>query len=172
MNGIEIPSEKIRHKRIKPAVDREAMAEIELRLEIPPGGVLLVRIKTVKAFMRSNDFPPDVSRGLDLPASVVKYRQSMGPVRTIHTESILVPMPFPDNSMPFNTITYMSTLVALTAGAFINLVAMRPKKEEGKEEKDERKEVEGTVEDASAEENTVVDEKAGEGEAGRGRRPG
>jgi len=47
------------------------------------------------------------------------------PVR-IFSESILVPMPFPDNSMPFNAITYVCTLIALTAGAIINLITMRP----------------------------------------------
>ena len=46
------------------------------------------------------------------------------PVR-LYTESVLVVMPFPDFSMPFNVITYVCTLVALFFGSIANVVSMR-----------------------------------------------
>lgn len=115
------------HVSLTPAKDRASMAQFELGMDLPPGGNITFSVSCIKAFLRSKDFPPDVSRGLDLPAGSVTYQPwGGGKSVRVFTESILVPMPFPDNSMPFNAITYVCTLIALTAGAVMNVVVMKP----------------------------------------------
>lgn len=139
------------HTVISPAEDRMSMAHVELGicpplpafslgtllhdirhvagLVLPPNSSAVISIACEKAFMRQADFPPDVSRGLDLPAVAVTYQavadSDSTPVR-IYSESLLVLLPFPDFSMPFNVLTYVCTLVALFFGSLVNIVALRP----------------------------------------------
>jgi len=124
------------HTSIHPALDRASMAQIELGVTIPAQATVLISIECQKAFMRQADFPADVSRGLDLPAATIVYQDEAGiapPVR-LYTESVLVVMPFPDFSMPFNVITYVCTLVALFFGSIANVVSMRAPSKDDREE--------------------------------------
>merc|ERR1711924_29344 len=82
--------------------------------------------------MRSTDFPPDMSRGLDLPAVAITYQATTAGSKPqkLYTDSLLLVMPIPDNSMPYNVITYVSTLVVLFCGSLVNVIALRPPKGE------------------------------------------
>jgi hypothetical protein len=69
-----------------------------------------------------NEFPPDVSRGFDVPAGVIRLADG----RHVYTESLLVMLPFPDFSMPFNVIAFTSTLLAFFFGSIFNMLHSSP----------------------------------------------
>jgi hypothetical protein len=69
-----------------------------------------------------HEFPPDVSRGFDVPCGVVRLADG----RHVYTESLLVMLPFPDFSMPFNVIAFTSTLLAFFFGSLFNMLHSSP----------------------------------------------
>ena len=62
------------------------------------------------AFLQFEEFPPDANRGFDVPGIILQGLEEGSP--RIYTETLMVEMPYPDFSMPYNVITLTSTLVA------------------------------------------------------------
>ena len=69
-----------------------------------------------------NEFPPDVSRGFDVPCGVLTFADGTH----MYTESMLVILPFPDFSMPFNVIAFTSTTLAFFFGSVFNMLHSSP----------------------------------------------
>ena len=99
-------------------------------------------------FLHFEDFPPNPSRGLDVPPAVIGLRPLSAqapPTARLTTEGLLVDAPLPDFSMPFNVITLCSTLLAFFFGSMLNVVVRKGRrrgegegeKEGGKKEKGE-----------------------------------
>lgn len=93
-----------------------------------------------KAFQKIDAFPPDANRGFDVPATMVVLAKSsqekfssespllsrlmfLPNVHTrVYSNLLLISMPLPDFSMPFNVITLSSTIIALMFGNVLNAV--------------------------------------------------
>lgn len=106
----------------------------QLRLEafLPPGATLVFSLQMEKAFLRLSEHPPDANRGFDIAPGVATFevlsdderctKEAASPsfTSTLFTEPLLVPLPTPDFSMPYNVITMTSTVVAFFVGTMLN----------------------------------------------------
>eukprot|EP00941_MAST-03F_sp_MAST-3F-sp1_P001576 g1576.t1 len=137
---------------IRPAEYQSSPCLLELPLTIPAKSSAVITVQYETAFLHMDEFPPDPSRGIDLPpASVMVLKGygrekrkcsdkhlkaesleavalgcNSGPVM-LYTESPLLYMPMPDFSMPYNVITLSSTVVALLFGSFFNIFSRKRK---------------------------------------------
>lgn len=115
----------LRKFRFMPSKRHSSPAELEFELDIPPVSSIQITIDYEKAFLSMSDFPPDVSRGFDVQAGVVTILSATTPVR-LYTESLLIVLPSPDFSMPFNVIAFTSTLLAFFFGSLFNTLYSSP----------------------------------------------
>lgn len=106
---------------IAPSKWRESPMEIEMTLRIPPASKLVLELPFEKDFLRYTDFPFDPNRGFDLPGGIATFTDPItGVVQTVITPKLLITMPTPDFTMPFNVITLTSTVIILFYGTFFN----------------------------------------------------
>ncbi|GBG28103.1 GPI transamidase component PIG-T [Hondaea fermentalgiana] len=142
--------------------------QLELTFDVAPGSSVLVSYAFEQAFLPLWDFPPDPNRGFDIPAAVASYsiphqpglcvqgvvaddlplaspllgRGTHGPVAgrrmREYAAPLLVSMPLPDFSMPYNVITLSSTVFAYLVGTTISIllqeVRVRPDPDEASQE--------------------------------------
>ncbi|KAI9920629.1 hypothetical protein PsorP6_000189 [Peronosclerospora sorghi] len=109
----------------------------QLRLEafVPANSTLIFSLQMEKVFLSYSEHPPDANRGFDIASGVATFniqRDSMeqstccelvrspGFTTTLFTEPLLVLLPTPDFSMPYNVITMTSTVVAFLVGTTLN----------------------------------------------------
>ncbi|KAI9030394.1 GPI transamidase component PIG-T [Hyaloraphidium curvatum] len=106
-----------------PARDRERPASLELLLLLPANTTTFVEIGFERAHLRYTEHPPDANRGFDVAGCAVTV---LGPEpRRFWSENILVALPTPDFSMPYNVITMTCTLFALYFGSLFNLLTRK-----------------------------------------------
>jgi hypothetical protein len=91
-------------------------AVLELKLSLQPLERLVVTLAYDKVFLPIEEFPPDVSRGFDIPQGVL----TVDGQHRVYTDAVLVMLPYPDQSMPFNVIAFVSTLFSLIIGNIFN----------------------------------------------------
>lgn len=146
-------------------------AIVEAKLWVPAGSTLVLGFDFFKRFLAVDDFPPDPSRGFDVPAPLARFSfiQSSGlgndptsgtkdvvgeskrkgvstdalwqgndgqllraggsdvATRVVYAygEAGLLDTPQPDFSMPFNVITFTSTVITFFLGTAINLLVRK-----------------------------------------------
>ncbi|RUS16083.1 GPI transamidase component PIG-T [Endogone sp. FLAS-F59071] len=133
----------------QPAIDRSRPSILEMRLSLPPNSITTVSIEFDKVFLKYTEHRPDANRGFDVGSAVLTtwipnggadliapgnlehalaYNDGNGsifgslqPIR-IYTETLLVSLPTPDFSMPYNVITLTCTVIALFFGSMFNLL--------------------------------------------------
>jgi GPI-anchor transamidase subunit T len=110
----------IKEMYYRPALDRNRGTQLEIRMQVPANSTVVLTYDFEKAFLRYTEYPPDANRGFDVPAAVI----TIGNV-SIRTTSLLLPLPTPDFSMPYNVIIFTSTVMALAFGHIFNLLARR-----------------------------------------------
>ena len=102
---------------------------LEALVAIPGESQVQIHVDVDKVFLLYTEYPPDANRGFDIP-----------PVRTIVHDStetnqepiivfsrpILVNLPTPDFSMPYNVITLTCTVMALFFGSMFNALTRYP----------------------------------------------
>ncbi|KAG9003247.1 Subunit of the glycosylphosphatidylinositol transamidase complex-like protein [Tulasnella sp. JGI-2019a] len=101
---------------------------IETVLQLPPTSTTVIHIAFSKSFIAYTEHPPDAERGWDLPPAVISFRLSdegVAPERRIYTRNLLIDLPTPDFSMPYNVIIMSSTVVALFFGSIFNLLTRK-----------------------------------------------
>jgi phosphatidylinositol glycan class T len=128
-----------------PSRARSAPGTMSATLTLKPGQVVVFTMQFELAFLQFEEFPPDANRGFDVPGAIVQVergRDDGGQVAStrIYTETLMIEMPYPDFSMPYNVITLTSTLLAFIAGTMLNLLGRKKALLENKSEDD--KEVE------------------------------
>lgn len=74
---------------------------------------LYIAVKFTKRFLHFTVYPPDVSRGFDLPSGIAYITPKAGTLYKEYSTQLLVLMPFPDDSMPFNVIALSSTFFSM-----------------------------------------------------------
>jgi phosphatidylinositol glycan class T len=112
----------------RPAIDRKRGTHLELRIIIPPGATLTLTYDFEKAILRYTEYPPDANRGFDAAPAIIRILSpNMGDNKGVYirTTSLLLPLPTPDFSMPYNVIILTSTVMALGFGNIFNLLVRR-----------------------------------------------
>lgn len=132
-------------------------AIIEAHLWVPAASTLVLGFDFLKRFLTVDDFPPDPSRGFDVPPPLARFHfphadvascpahendKGKNEVRTTtctaaegeglpgrivyaHGDAGLLDAPQPDFSMPFNVITFTSTIITFFLGTAINLLVRK-----------------------------------------------
>jgi phosphatidylinositol glycan class T len=113
------PIDPIQETYYRPALDRHRGTHLELLLTIPPSSSLTLTYDFEKAILRYTEYPPDANRGFDVAPAVIRLLPTDQSPRSSHqniylrTTSLLLPLPTPDFSMPYNVIILTSTVMAL-----------------------------------------------------------
>lgn len=113
----------------RPALDRRRGTQLELLISVPADSTVILTYDFDKAILRYTEYPPDANRGFDVAPAVIKLLPRPGTVSGspvyIRTSSLLLPLPTPDFSMPYNVIILTSTVMALAFGMIFNLLVRR-----------------------------------------------
>ncbi|PSN75454.1 GPI transamidase component GPI16 precursor [Corynespora cassiicola Philippines] len=118
----------IKETYYRPAVDRQRGTHLELRMIIPPASTLTLTYDFEKALLRYTEYPPDANRGFDAAPAVIRLLSPQSEDHKgiyLRTTSLLLPLPTPDFSMPYNVIILTSTVMALGFGNIFNLLVRR-----------------------------------------------
>ncbi len=120
----------IKEMYYRPAIDRKRGTQLELLLSIPPASTVTLTYDFEKAILRYTEYPPDANRGFNVAPAVIKVLNQTNPSSGagdvyIRTTSLLLPLPTPDFSMPYNVIILTSTVMALAFGSIFNLLVRR-----------------------------------------------
>ena len=160
--------------RWSPSRDRTHPSVLEAQLFVPSSvSVVRVSAQFEKAFLRTEEFPPDANRGFDVAPAVVVFppphairffRDPEGadalesplldrteglvvggnaepaeqPER-VYLNGLLLTLPTPDFSMPFNVITLVCTAMSLLSGGVLSALTRRPAWAGFKEQKAKQK---------------------------------
>ena len=117
----------------RPALDRRRGTQLELLISVPASSTVILTYDFDKAILRYTEYPPDANRGFDVAPAVIRLLgQASNPRPSIsqqpvyiRTSSLLLPLPTPDFSMPYNVIILTSTVMALAFGMIFNLLVRR-----------------------------------------------
>ncbi|KAG1670229.1 GPI transamidase component PIG-T [Nymphon striatum] len=147
-------------KYYKPGKDRQSPAHLELIFQLPPQSITEVSLEFERGFLKWTEHPPDANHGFYISAAVISAIISPSANYTsisvtssllyngfkddslssyflrIYTETLLISLPTPDFSMPYNVICLACTVVALAFGPLHNittksLVAIDPDEKTG-----------------------------------------
>ncbi|KAJ3329845.1 hypothetical protein HDU76_007039, partial [Blyttiomyces sp. JEL0837] len=112
--------------RYQPAIDRVRPSVYELSLVLPPNSQVTASLDFDRAFIKYTEHPPDANRGFDIgPGVLTMTKDSIDHPVQIFTETLLIALPTPDFSMPYNVITMTCTIMALYFGSMFNLLTRR-----------------------------------------------
>ena len=109
----------------QPSIDRKRPTVLEMKLTLPPNSKTRISIEFDKVLLKFTEYPPDANRGFDIGSAlftVSSQNQKNQTLYQVHTDPILISLPTPDFSMPYNVITMTCTLLALYFGTMFNLV--------------------------------------------------
>ncbi|KAL8693842.1 MAG: hypothetical protein Q9218_001398 [Villophora microphyllina] len=115
----------------RPALDRQRGTQLELQITVPPASTVRLAYDFEKAILRYTEYPPDANRGFDVAPAVIRILSSNGSLDDrsgavyLRTTSLLLSLPTPDFSMPYNVIILTSTVIALAFGSIYNLLVRR-----------------------------------------------
>lgn len=123
----------------RPALDRRRGTQLELLISVPPASTVVLTYDFDKAILRYTEYPPDANRGFDIAPAVIRLlpapnstgsasswsTSSSAEAVYLRTTSLLLPLPTPDFSMPYNVIILTSTVMALAFGGIFNLLVRR-----------------------------------------------
>ena len=113
----------------RPALDRRRGTQLECLITVPPSSTVVLTYEFEKAILRYTEYPPDANRGFDVAPAVLRIippstAENQGPV-FLRTTSLLLPLPTPDFSMPYNVIILTSTVMALAFGSIFTMLVRR-----------------------------------------------
>lgn len=123
----------------RPGKQRERPYELEVALRLPSRTTVTVSIDFDYIFLKWQEYPPDANHGHYIGAATIStvlpvarnytaipvdgtmFADSFNATRSgyflqIHTEALLLTLPTPDFSMPYNVICLTCTVVALAFG--------------------------------------------------------
>lgn len=119
-------SEVIKGIYYRPAVDRERGTQLELVLSVPTDSTVTLIYDIEKAILRYTEYPPDANRGFNVAPAVIRILDRENrPSVYLRTTGLLLSLPTPDFSMPYNVIILTSTVMALGFGSIFNILVRR-----------------------------------------------
>jgi phosphatidylinositol glycan class T len=102
---------------------------LHLTLSIPPQSVLIIKIPFTKLMLKYTEHRPDAERGIEIPSGTLTFigRESQAELDVksgavpsgrsrLYTTRLLLDVPTPDFSMPYNVIIMSSTVMAIFFG--------------------------------------------------------
>ncbi|XP_050306661.1 GPI transamidase component PIG-T [Anthonomus grandis grandis] len=120
--------------KYRPGKQRQKAYYLEVVYKLPPHSVTTVSIDFDYVFLKWQEYPPDANHGFYIGSAVIscvlpKVRDdsllwSQGLVQ-IRTENLVITLPTPDFSMPYNVICLACTVVALAFGPLHNTTTKR-----------------------------------------------
>lgn len=145
LNGVELTPTSIIYK---PGKQRERPYQLEVAVKVPSRTTIELSIDFDYIFLKWQEYPPDANHGHYIGAAVVSallpvaknytgvpvdgclFADSFNASRSgylvqIHTESLLLTLPTPDFSMPYNVICLSCTVVALAFGPIHSMTTKR-----------------------------------------------
>lgn len=108
----------------RPAIDRQRGTQVELVLLVPPMSEVTLTYDFEKSILRYTEYPPDANRGFIVAPAVIRILDQPQQVY-LRTTSLLLALPTPDFSMPYNVIILTSTVIALAFGSVFNILVRR-----------------------------------------------
>ena len=139
------PDPGIQQLHYSPSLDRHRPTHLEILLRLPPNTTAVLAYEFEKAILRYTEYPPDANRGFDVASGIIRVlsprsspaspstaepeglqRDTLQPPDVyIRTPPLLLSLPTPDFSMPYNVIILTSTVMALAFGNVFNLLVRR-----------------------------------------------
>lgn len=89
---------------------------IHLTLSIPPRSSLVITIPFTKLTLKYTEHRPDAERGREISSGVLTLLNGRNFRPRIYTSRLLLDVPTPDFSMPYNVIIMSSTVMAVFFG--------------------------------------------------------
>lgn len=157
---LKVGNKEIQPSAIKyiPGEQRKRPYHLEVAVKIPARSTLEMSIDFDYIFLKWQEYPPDAHHGHYIGSAVIStllpmalnytsipidaslFEESFNATRQsyflrIHTEALLINLPTPDFSMPYNVICLACTVVALAFGPLHNMTTKRlllQKKDEAK----------------------------------------
>jgi phosphatidylinositol glycan class T len=123
----EVPASQIvKETYYRPAIDRERGTQLELSMSVPVASTVTLTYDFEKAILRYTEYPPDANRGFNVAPAVIRILDNVhnAPIY-IRSTSLLLQLPTPDFSMPYNVIILTSTVIALAFGTIFNILVRR-----------------------------------------------
>lgn len=117
-----------------PAIDRQRPSQVEFELELPPKTSISLSYDFDKSLIFIEEYPPDANHGFNIAPAVINVFGDNNYFYTTRTSSLLLTLPTPDFSMPYNVIILTCTVMALAFGSVFNLLVKRVVTEEEAEE--------------------------------------
>jgi len=118
----------------EPAIEHLNPTILEIKMIIPRDSTTSIQFDFVKQYLLYADYPPDCARGFDVGSAVITvhnislrdgYLYPEQNYIRIYTEPMVIILPAPDFSMPYNVITYSCTIIALFFGSMYNAYTRR-----------------------------------------------
>lgn len=111
----------------RPFLDRQRGTQLELKIKIPAASTVFLTYDFEKSILRYTEYPPDANRGFDVAAAVVTITSPHHSFKAsnLRTTTLLLSLPTPDFSMPYNVIIFTSTAMALAFGGLYNILVRR-----------------------------------------------
>uniref|UniRef100_A0A8C1C789 Phosphatidylinositol glycan anchor biosynthesis, class T n=2 Tax=Cyprinus carpio TaxID=7962 RepID=A0A8C1C789_CYPCA len=103
----------------QPAKDRHRPHLLEMLIQLPPHSMTEVTVQFERALLKWTEYTPDPNHDL---TSIVPVKEESSYFVRVYTEPLLVNLPTPDFSMPYNVICLTCTVVAVGYGSFYNLL--------------------------------------------------
>ena len=134
--------------RFQPSEDHSIPSIIEITFEIPAQSTIVFTYRYDQAFLQWTEHPPDAHRGSDIPSSSVAIQYDSKPKELmisglewspmlynntedrsytfrVYSEGLLILLPTPDFSMPYNVITLTCTMFAIIFTTTINVLTRK-----------------------------------------------
>ncbi|ORX64404.1 Gpi16 subunit, GPI transamidase component, partial [Basidiobolus meristosporus CBS 931.73] len=137
----------IKQMYYQPAIDRSRPTVLEMNITLLPLTVTTLSMDFDRVFLKYTEHPPDANRGFNIGPAIlsaeIEYgKDFLAPEGTeylssgidwskerfqvrLYTETLLVSLPTPDFSMPYNVITLTCTVIALFFGSMFNRVTRK-----------------------------------------------
>ena len=144
---------KIESIHFVPGLDRMRAHHIEIALDLEPNSAYLISFRVESSFLKWDEFPPDTNHGFYLNPALISIKldeiafnwpqlrsfesnatvyESLSGLYSnkhrlinIYTETLLMNLPLPDFSMPYNVICLVSTVVAIAFGSLHNFTTKK-----------------------------------------------
>lgn len=119
-------SDYIKDRYYKPAIDRLRPSQLEFSISLPPKLSLVLTYQFDKSLLLYHEYPPDANHGFSIePAVITILGKDQTAVYEFRSTSLLLTLPTPDFSMPYNVIILTCTVMSLAFGSIFNLLTKK-----------------------------------------------
>ena len=100
------------------AIDRIRPTVIEVEINVPPKSIVFLSYEFERTYIKLSEHPPDANYGFDIGSGMITVQENQ-----MFTENLLIRLPTPDFSMPYNVITLTCTVLALFFSSVFALIS-------------------------------------------------